>query len=125
MEAKDLMVGDWIHAIDSEGNKHPCRANNLQYDYTNKRDDFCVDFYGTNHESEWPDITYDVEPIPLTTEILENNGITYEIGLGGLFVINLTGLNCSIQFNIIQYVHELQHALRLIGRDDLADNFNV
>lgn len=68
------MIGDWIYAIDSEGNKHPCRANNLQYDYINKRDDFCVDFYGTDYEPEWPDITYDTEPIPLTDEILEKNG---------------------------------------------------
>lgn len=68
------MVGDWVYAIDANGEKHPCRANNLEYDYTNKRGDFCVDFYGTGYEAEWPDIAFNVEPIPLTPEILEKNG---------------------------------------------------
>ena len=64
MRANELMVGDWVYAIDDNGEKHPCRANNLEYDYTNKRGDFCDDFVGAAN---------------------------------------------------LQYVHELQHALRLCG----------
>lgn len=78
MVATELMVGDWVYAIDANGEKHPCRANNLEYDYTNKRGDFCVDFYGTGYEAEWPDVSFNVEPIPLTPEILEKNGFIYK-----------------------------------------------
>lgn len=56
-----------------------------------------------------------LKPIPLTREILEKNGCDYNVGLGGLFQINIEGLNCHISFNIIHDVHELQHALRLCG----------
>ena len=136
MKAQELMVGDWVYAIDINGEKHPCRANNLEYDYTNKRGDFCVDFYGTGYEAEWPDVAFNVEPIPLTPEILEKNGfrqdpksrsrkshqiITNDVYIswwkGRLnimykpFVGHSTNhINCDGK-----YVHELQHALKLAG----------
>ena len=139
MEAKELMIGDWVYAIDANGEKHPCRANNLEYDYTNKRGDFCVDFYGTGYDAEWPDIAFNVEPIPLTPEILEKNGFVqklkkyYTISIdtslvikrepiyganGNTFLlgyfVNRSGFQWFIE---LSYVHELQHALRLCGID--------
>lgn len=139
MKASELMIGDWVYAIDIDnGEKHPCRANNLEYDYTNKRGDFCVDFYETGYEAEWPDVAFNVEPIPLTPEILEKNG--FEKRRGGEFIydeddenifmvyypksMNYNGIYDYIDISRgcveikelpIQYVHELQHALRLCG----------
>ena len=80
MKANELMIGDWVYAIDDNGEKHPCRVNDLEYDYINKCDGFCVDFYGTEYNPEWPDVTFNVEPIPLTPEILEKNGFRYTGG---------------------------------------------
>lgn len=136
MKAEELMVGDWVYAIDVNGEKHPCRANNLEYDYINKRGDFCVDFYGTGYEAEWPDVTFNVEPIPLTPEILEKNlGVLERSSDGYNLVINSElilafHLEATLDVWIAQprdwphltyslplprYVHELQHALRLCG----------
>lgn len=136
MKASELMIGDWVYAIDANGEKHPCRANNLEYDYTNKREDFCVDFYGTGYEAEWPDIAFNVEPIPLTPEILEKNGFvqnprsksrrSHQICTDSVYISWWRG-RINILFKPFighstnhvnvdgKYVHELQHALRICG----------
>jgi hypothetical protein len=136
MKASELMVGDWVYAIDDNGEKHPCRANNLEYDYTNKRGDFCVDFYGTGYEAEWPDVTFNVEPIPITPEILEKNGFvqnprsksrrSHQICTDSVYISWWRG-RLNILFKPFighstnhvnvdgKYVHELQHALRICG----------
>ena len=67
-----------------------------------------------------------VKPIPLTPEILEKNeevkGLT-------MFRKNEQGIDCLALIYIpvlnLYYVHELQHALRLCGFNELADNFKV
>lgn len=96
----------------------------------------------------------EVRPVPITTEILEANGfesrelyhftlyqlgkesfsIAYDLLLKNLCAFTKTvNTGCrmcktpdkselSIQ---IQYVHELQQAMRLIGLRDLADNFVI
>lgn len=92
-----------------------------------------------------------VKPITLTAEILEKNGFEmfkydgwvhyYRIFGNSVipFVLHSmiggemlseevdifstsTNTNCGIDVN---YVHELQHALRLCGLNELADNFKV
>ena len=92
-----------------------------------------------------------VKPITLTAEILEKNGFEmfkydgwvhyYRIfGIGAIpFVLHSTiggemlsqevdifststNTNCGIDVN---YVHELQHALRLCGLNKIADNFKL
>ena len=92
-----------------------------------------------------------IEGIPITPEILEKNGFEmfkydgwvhyYRIfGNSAIpFVLHSmiggemlsqevdifstsTDTNCGIEVN---YVHELQHALRLCGLNELADNFKV
>ena len=88
----------------------------------------------------------DVYPVQLTTDILLNNGFTQDtIGSGlilhiynseNLYVLvnyryngecrnveisnNMYNLSCPIK-----YVHELQHALRLCGLSELADNLKI
>lgn len=141
MKAEELMVGDWVYAIDEDHKKHPCRIATLEYDSTNKRDDFSIDFYGTDYEVEWPDVAFEVKPIPLTAEILEKNGFKklgfdgwefdYETEGGCLiyevlwrcdypkeYHTHLTIESYSPDFGSfksfrIDSVHELQHALRL------------
>jgi len=80
-------------------------------------------------------------PIPITTEILEKNGFEYDqycynwiydkftINVGHLIVdeevsdyLFIVVAGTSVK---LTYVHELQHALRLCGQNDLADNFKI
>ena len=68
-----------------------------------------------------------VEPIPLTTEILEKNGFSadycnddlcYAQSYGGDVIgIHINGKNGCMDEMYFNYVHELQHALRLAGID--------
>lgn len=88
----------------------------------------------------------DVYPVKLTTDILINNGFTQDtIGSGlilhidnseNLYVLvnyryNGECRNVEISNNMyniscpIKYVHELQHALRLCGLSELADNLKI
>lgn len=75
-------------------------------------------------------------PIPLTEEILKANG--WELSLSCEFYTHKSGRNlklsnllgvpsisCFGKISILHYVHELQHALRLCGLNDLADNLKV
>ncbi|MBQ0073991.1 MAG: hypothetical protein KBT34_07330 [Prevotella sp.] len=75
------------------------------------------------------------EPIPLTEEILKKNGFgknfseRYTKGIVP-FEVNIHGNNKYItlggkHFCNCDYVHDLQHALRLCGLNDLADNLKV
>lgn len=135
MKVNELMIGDWVYAIDENGDKHIGRVNNLEYDYVNKRGSFCVDFFGTGFEPEFPDVLFNVQPIPLTPEILEKNFREYLPGInlmyqlkGPYFAMNEKGnqwvfglvkedveKSCRYPLVKITYVHELQHALRLCG----------
>ena len=90
------------------------------------------------------------EPIPITAEILEKNGFTKDENCGycvwldkHLIAVNLDTHNLAVESILIadevqiadnyihiqalpiHYVHELQHALRLCGLNDLADNFKI
>ena len=78
------------------------------------------------------------EPIPLTYEILEKNGwkrheIFMDIKADENFNINFSWTDRygeSLFQNgyymcDCKYVHTLQHALRLCGLDELADNFKI
>lgn len=78
-----------------------------------------------------------VKPIPLTAEILERNaypddgswycfGDFYVAHYGDCYVIHQDSDDDKREFLCrINYVHQLQHALRLCGLNELADNFKV
>ena len=136
MKANELMIGDWVYAIDGDNKKHPCRIATLEYDSTNERDDFSIDFYGTDYDVEWPDVAFMVEPIPVTPEILEKNGFvqnprsksrrSHQICTDSVYISWWRG-RLNILFKPFighstnhvnvdgKYVHELQHALRICG----------
>ena len=93
-----------------------------------------------------------VKPIPLTPEILEKNGFERGVVIPSKFYRNIDNerlifcphsscydlgyvhWNESNDVDImhrlevqqpIMYIHQMQHALRLFGLDELADNFKV
>lgn len=87
---------------------------------------------------------YDLEPIPLTPEILEKNGFgrsntiyfhtAYKYKDPNLpMYVGIEMPNEEIGFHFsfdvfgyfCHYVHELQHYIRIHGFNDLADNFKI
>lgn len=130
MEAKDLMIGDWVRM-------RRCDIQNATF-YTSQV--LCL------HKDGF----LEYEPIPLTEKILKANG--FEVSYSScyqekysLFVNNEE--DCveykfskrTKDFNRLMvfikggeavnihalHVHELQHALRLCGLTELADNFKI
>ena len=130
MKVNELMIGDWVkHSITGQKGK-VYRICGNEY----------IAFIDGDTQSEL------VEPIPLTPEILEKNGFndtsfeanhkykyvihTNEYQLGyypktNSFNVYKKGIDpfytkdvfcCGFQ-NIVKYVHELQHALKLCGID--------
>lgn len=123
MEAKELMIKDWVLSdgeptivmqLDDVGNiftaKNPYRPN------------------------------VDVKPIPVTSEFLETNFkkraeanifFAHRIEIHPLsnkvisYTIKYNDLSDNCIDYFCNYVHELQHALRLCGLDNVANNFEI
>lgn len=111
LQAKDLMIGDWVY---------------------NKNTNRNIQVYPTMFSQmfrQHPDATtedYNIFPIPLTGEILEKNGWIKEWGLEWN---NDDAIDLQAEWEddrfwwflgdtpvvAINYVHELQHALKLRG----------
>ena len=85
-----------------------------------------------------------VKPIPLTPEILEKNGFVFDSDFWTIADPRYNNVRMVTYYSIgddvadaflghwafdenyaIDYVHELQHALRLCGLNEVADNFKV
>lgn len=123
MKATDLMIGDWVKCTDP-------RCEGHQVDLI----DLCTEEVGLDGET---DNFENIIPIPLTPEILEKNGFIRVSSSGKLcgwylekdlvaeyYVIDVTYNNDRLYIEIhgsatiekcCDYVHELQHALRLCG----------
>lgn len=110
METKELMIGDWVHST--------------RYNVDAKIID-------VNHDSVWLELSGqllrhledDVEPIKLTRKIMEKNfpykEQGYTIGClqndDGTFVVwESDNEGNSFILKHLQYVHEIQHMLRLV-----------
>lgn len=123
MEAKDLMVGDYVS------------LNNLKHTTVkiSKLDNKSATLYdGKNY------MTFNYEyfsPIPLTEELLELNNFVKSRFNEFRFQYTIKNklylkdwhdkwfiYNDTLE---IRYVHELQHLLRLCGEDEIADKFKV
>lgn len=117
LSCKDLMVGDWVYNTHNRQNERVQEITSglVMLDYNDLYD-------------------YDeIEPIPLTPEILEKNGYIKDgyfykkgeydrIQLGQLFehasVVCYKDMRfCEVSTSpyLLQYVHQLQHAMRLCG----------
>ncbi len=120
MKANELMVGDWVY------NKH--HKKNIQITP--------YDFFTHGHLPSGrqyfigePELVSgrDLEPIPLTPEILEKNGFvehdtwnewvhyTDGIFIDFTLLVGEDDFHLDIPNTRIKYVHQLQHALRLCG----------
>lgn len=125
MKANELMIGDWVYLNYWDG-KYPQQIHGINYN--SWRGEGYADWVDTDIDDEAS--IKNVEPIPLTAEILEKNGfkdedadLLYTFYDGWNFEIhNKTML---VSCGSIWYVHELQHALRLCGLNELADNFQI
>ena len=135
LRCQALMVGDWC-----------CDHHGFPMQITNVGDDYAYACEG-NEERPWifgDDEGYEPQPIPLTPEILEKNGFVFDCDFWTIANPRYNNVRmvryCSIDEDAtdaflghwafdenyaIDYVHELQHALRLCGLNELADNFKV
>lgn len=144
MKATDLMIGDWVKIkghLDYDKVQEIARDENMQW-------------YISFACSATLFRAYEFEPIPLTPEILEKNGWqsfiptaytccqdhlsiknegdihiewNWEDGTLSVWVSyseDEEGTNPNLKASV-RYVHELQDALRLVGLNELADNFKI
>ena len=129
MKHTDLMLNDLV-MYQGEILRVGCIS-----DYDIKIDLF-EDGEDTPYAEIWQEELDEVEPIPLTTEILEKNGwkwnafytmidlVVGTIHIGWGFYKDCISVSdhsdeghCQISSLRCEYVHELQHALRLCGID--------
>ena len=139
MKASELMIGDWVLMPHGPEKAKQIEIQEVSYDLKETFDCYPVT---------------EIQPIPLTPEILVANGfkstelyrfILYQLGKESfsiaydLLLKNLCAFTKTVKAGCrpsttpdkselsiqIQYVHELQQAMRLIGLRDLADNFVI
>ena len=125
MKATELQIGDWVGRVFDD--------KRIIEDYR-QVDWIRTGEIGMRYCKVWS--IGCIEPIPLTPEILEKNGWK-ETEYWHEYKDGNTIIQCSLHkiWGIIneieiehfkcEYVHQLQHLLRLCGLDELADNFKV
>ena len=124
MKCRELMVKDWV--ANQYGTPIQIYSTGNNGAYANTGDTLWV----------FEDNEYKPQPIPLTPEILEKNGwketeYWHEYEDGNTIIqyslSNIWGIINGIEIEHFkcEYVHQLQHLLRLCGLDELADNFKV
>lgn len=138
MKATELMIGDIVY-ITPDKTGRVCTVNR-----SNTGSSFVL-----VKDEHYTHSLVSITPIPLTTKILEKNGFKGE----GYLILELDEFSYleyypfegrlrkiwhgidewnnhsdtkDITFQChCKYVHELQHALRLCGMNELADNFKI
>ena len=121
MEAKELMIGDWLF-YRGQFNAFPFKVEQI----TKRK----VGYHAEPNEGRLHYIILsECKPIPITPEFLERNGFEKVQSLYYLKSLNKVYI-CYIEYNIannclfindglipmpITYVHQLQHALKLCG----------
>ena len=126
MKPTDLMIGDWVRIkghLDYDKVQEIARDENMQW-------------YISFACSATLFRAYEFEPVLLTPEILEKNGWERN----GIFMEKRIDENTHLSWTDIcgsvlsqgnyymcdcNYVHTLQHALRLCGLNELANNFKI
>lgn len=120
MEAKDLMIGDWVY----NHQKRECVIAEIH-----KTSCYLItDFYGNGIIGKSYSSIDSLEPIPLTTEILEKNGfvrsevfVEWKYEYEDIYMLwkpfpwlSVLSDGSELKFPC-EYVHQLQHALKLCG----------
>ena len=125
------MIGDWVGRVFDDK-----RIDYRQVDWIRTGE------IGMRYQKVWA--IGCIEPIPLTPEILEKNGFVFDCDFWTIANPRYNNVRMVTYYSIgddvadaflghwafdenyaIDYVHELQHALRLCGLNELADNFKV
>ena len=143
LSVKELQICDWIQD-----------RNGFQWQIIGVGDDYAYATFEGNEGDPWEfdDKDDQPEPIPITPEILEKNGFERSVVIPSNFYRNIDnerlifsphsscyGLgyvhwdesnDADIMHRLevqqpIMYIHQMQHALRLFGLDQLADNFKI
>lgn len=133
MKANELMIGDWVKTPVDMGKiqaiNATCLPNFQTVEVWHKR------YEDGRRAGDYICDPLDLQPIPLTPEILEKNGwkhkyygiyrqmigeaITIDIFPEGCSVVDERGSQCRYRLRYHlpapKFVHELQHALRLCG----------
>ena len=142
MKTNELMIKDWVHY-----NDEPCRIWMIDWQYSLVR---CH-----HNGNEWMCGTEEIAPIELSDKILLDSGfeILYDSSVSmkfrttndeeGVFIyvtfykksdgrINLEKIYLEIESKTIiinstniNFVHELQHILRVYGLNDIDDKIKV
>ena len=127
MKCEELMVGDWVLI-----NNTPHKIQAIDSIDTEVQADDELYYVGEDrYHSEDK-----IEGIPLTPEILEKNGwkrreIFMDIKVTDTTIFSWTDIYGESLFQNgyhmfdCKYVHTLQHAFRLYGFNELADNFKI
>lgn len=131
MEAKQLQLGDFVSCLGD-----PVRVTAVRTVYDDRTNPIGI---MSPLKIEYFFKDEDVKPVPLTAEILENNGFTkvnsqrYELNDGqryinvnpkrGYIYVNGKKNHCNVYDNFT--VHGFQHALRLCRLDELANNLKI
>lgn len=140
---KDLMVGDWVYLINTTHNVSFPENGVIQDEgYTTIRipikittvSENCVSYYSNKLESYVTLSFEEIEPIPVTPEILEKNGfethpsnlrmffehddyrLCYYLNSSNHFT-SFNNINGSLVQKVIVNIHEIQHALKFCEID--------
>lgn len=122
MKANELMIGDWVSALYDKV-YYPCRVVAVFPTEVHVKEKTMVILTKCD---EWNE----VKPIPLTAEILEKNFRADKQWDYGWYINDHIHIYQTINgvYNIqymetvdIQYVHQLQHALKLCGIEKVIE----
>ncbi len=126
MDYKDLQINDWVYL--SESTKYAMQVSSIDkyecsLDFEGNDGDPFLAIYGEGG----------IAPIPLTEEMMEMNVDTddftwweTESGEGETVQMRAVMTHCvNVVCCDFRFVHEFQHALRLLGYNDIADNFKI
>lgn len=123
MEAKDLMIGDWVCVTKNFAQKYH-RIRVLSNDEEDVLKGTYINDYGVECNSIFS--LNDIEPIPLTPEILEKNGFKCDAHpkyicdsyfIDGISLLDFRGGYFKYVAITLEYVHQLQHLLKLRNID--------
>lgn len=133
MKASELMIGDWV-LIDESDKYAGCKGTITSLRFHQIEDGFysMIFIKGDAGYLEVEVFNEDLRPIPLTEDILKKNGFEKDSETGkcllsdqdDIFEICWLGAILFVQSGYgrmelvnCQYIHQLQHAVRLCGID--------
>ena len=127
MKANELMLGDWVKSLKEDHSGEYAQVIDIDHHDTVLLEYQCVNYY--------TDVEH-IEPIPITPEILENNGFTHSFGDSDFYdyeewekkvddktirvIKDCDGCFCRVDddklthsMGIAPYVHIMQHIIRI------------